>query len=228
MSYDFLVVEHDAERPIEEIVGQIIGNHAGEVDLEGREVALILEEFLAELHLSCPPPSSFTDAKVDDSPWASDGDAAPGHLALSLRRSMVGSMAPLVLQRAGHRGLGVYDPQADIYYSPNGEGGEEGSGIESPHLLAGAVASRQLIRQLVPRLSGRRDPFVVVTRGVDEYAQALWTEAGFRFEYRAGSAEQHFAAKSMLEPDVVADLLCRYIAGELDWKRPVEFSHLRF
>ena len=228
MSFDLHIAEHEAGRPVEQVVAAVMNRLEGELAPTHGQPTGTLGKLLAELHLVYPPLSALSDDLLDESPWAAEPEVGSGLLTLSLRWSIVGSTALRVIQIAGHCGMGVYDPQADIYYFQDVDFGKERYEVECPHLFTGVVASRQLLQQIVPRLMGKEDPYIVVSRNAEDYAQALWTTAGFRLEYREGSADRHFASESLVEGARVVELLSKFTEGDPGWRNSVEFTRVQF
>lgn len=98
-------------------------------------------------------------------------------------------------------GYDVYDPQEHLLIDT---ANTEPVTITHGSLGVYPALSRSMLTTLVARLV-EPDPFMIISRDADVYAQTLIRDGHCDIEYRAGSADRHFAA--VAPPEQVADLL---------------------
>ncbi|CAA9335187.1 MAG: hypothetical protein AVDCRST_MAG71-1962 [uncultured Lysobacter sp.] len=91
------------------------------------------------------------------------------------------------------------------------------------------------IADALARLAGGQDSFLILSRGEDEFMQAIGcARDGFDVEYRDGSQETHFQTSGpTLSLETTAQLLRHYLADDarwrtqVSWQRRVTTSHPR-
>lgn len=108
-----------------------------------------------------------------------------------------------------------------------GPRGPAGVIVSSPCLEESMPARPEIIAELVPALAGTENPFLLLEVDEEVYMQAMWTEEGYRLEYRDGSAKKHFVAKGYLSAEQAIETLSDYALQGKRWKTMHKYSRIK-
>jgi hypothetical protein len=95
--------------------------------------------------------------------------------------------------------------------------------IYSPALDLDKEATEQDIESAVKSIQGLKDPFILIMKNEMNFAQVLWTEKGFIFEFQEISLANHYEAVAFLSADDAFMLLTEYFNNREEWKRQYTF-----
>lgn len=158
--------------------------------------------------------------------WSCEPDITAASAYVSMPFSHIDELGAAVIAASRRHGLAIYDPQARFLYLPERLVESTEATLESPHLLGAMPASPELIRELVPRLVDREDPYAILSFEPERYMQTLWTEQGYVLEHREGDASRHFAAASPLPWQTVIEAMTSYARGSWDWALICDFERI--
>lgn len=75
------------------------------------------------------------------------------------------------------------------------------------------------------RLTGGTDSYVILGKEEQVYVQAAGSVAqGFHVEFRDGSEDRHFQAKTVVSHEVVVDVFQRFLSDDPAWRAQVEWE----
>lgn len=96
--------------------------------------------------------------------------------------------------------------------------------IICPSLGLEEEASAQRVAEIVPKLSYKKDPFVILEKDEMTYMQALWTPKGYDLEYQEGNVFEHYWLSELTSQDDVIWALQSYLKDEPYWKTKFNFE----
>ncbi|WP_280235009.1 hypothetical protein [Nocardia cyriacigeorgica] len=151
------------------------------------------------------------------------GGAATGSvLQVSSPYDAIGFVRELLFRLATPRNYAVYDPQLTWLMDPAGHvpvSVSHGGAGEFPYL------TKPLADRWVAELTGP-NPYLVVSRGDQEYIQTYHEEPHYILEYRDGSAERHFTT-TVDDSARVAELIWAWTAGDAATLDDVAWTRLK-
>ncbi|WP_067825606.1 hypothetical protein [Nocardia inohanensis] len=184
---------------------------------DGKPAAAAIAEIAAELDQrngELPEVDAFLGAPAVDGAM---GEA----LFVSSPYDAIGHLRGALFELATPRGYAVYDPQLAWLLDPAGSVPltvNHGGAGEFPYL------TKELVELWIPAL-GAPGPYLIAERADQDYIQTYRHEDGrYDLEYRAGSAERHFAI-SLGDERLVSELIWEWATGarerfdSLDWQR---------
>ncbi|NEW42612.1 hypothetical protein GV794_27955 [Nocardia cyriacigeorgica] len=151
------------------------------------------------------------------------GGAATGSvLQISSPYDAIGFVRELLFELATPQNYAVYDPQLTWLIDPAGHvpvSVSHGGAGEFPYL------TEALARRWVAELA-KPNPYLVVSRGEQDYIQTYREEPGYILEYRDGSPDRHFTT-TLDDSAQVAELIWAWTAGDHSALQDVAWTRLK-
>jgi len=103
----------------------------------------------------------------------------------------------------------------------------EGMKIISPTLNINQKATEEIIEDVVKKLEGKEDPFVILEQATMTYMQVFWTEAGYSIEYQEGDIFHHYRLKELLSQEKTILAMKSYLKGHPYRITRLDFERMR-
>jgi hypothetical protein len=101
---------------------------------------------------------------------------------------------------------------------------------------AGIVAKSAAVADIAPAISGltgigllgRREGYIILNSGDEEYLQAAGTvEGGFDVERRDGCAGEHYAGNRRVSAAELTEMLTGYLTGSTTWSHLISWRRIK-
>ena len=96
--------------------------------------------------------------------------------------------------------------------------------IICPTLNREEFASQENIKELIPLLKEREDPFLILEKDQLTYMQVLWSSDGYIIEHQEGSVQQHYQATETVSSESAIETLLSYLKENNNWKSSFQFQ----
>ncbi|MCK5715073.1 MAG: hypothetical protein KAH64_03855 [Nitrosomonadaceae bacterium] len=96
--------------------------------------------------------------------------------------------------------------------------------IICPTLNREESASEKNIKELIPLLKEKEDPFLILEKDQLTYMQILWSTDGYIIEYQEGSVQQHYQSTEAVSSESVIEVLLLYLKENNNWKNSFKFQ----
>lgn len=99
-----------------------------------------------------------------------------------------------------------------------------GQQLICPTLNLEEAVTEELVRDCIPKLRGRSDPFAILEMNGGTYIQTCVNSGWYEVEHQLVSTKSHYRLTSRVRAPVVVDLFLSYAFGKFEWARDVAWE----